>query len=83
MSPERRKEIEDFILAKINSLVDWYCNGDAVDCAETRQNIRRDLDCILRETEEKYLLKPFKKRLGVRSIGNGQLKVAWEDRALN
>lgn len=56
MNDEKRKEAVDWLMARLHSLRDWYSLGAAVDCEETRKNLRRDLDDLLGEFLKKFKL---------------------------
>ena len=67
LSSSRKEEIKKFINRRIDSIMDWYTHAEAVDCAETRKNINKDLDSILPEVEKKFNLKKIDMVIRVRS----------------
>lgn len=76
------EQVKLYLLQRVVCVMEWYTTG-AVDCPETRTNVNRDLMSVLRETERKFGIKPFKRVLRCCSDGSGFLKVRWEERDLS
>jgi exonuclease VII small subunit len=53
------KEITKYINDRFNSALEWYNSPkEPCDvCQETLDNAQKDLDCVLKETKEKFKLK--------------------------
>ncbi len=79
-SPELKKQVRDFVDKRIKEILEWYFGPDSgvIDCEETRKNINRDLQSILRETESHFKLKPLKGRLCIRSEKGNPRVVRYE-----
>lgn len=76
------EQVKLYLMQRVLGVMEWYTTG-AVDCSETRTNMNRELASVLRETERKFGIKPFKRVLRVCSDGAGFLKVRWEERDLS
>lgn len=80
---KRKSEIRKYTERLIDAVMEWYTQGDAIDCDETRKNINKDLDSVLPRVEAKFGLKKFKKVLRARSDGKGWFTIRLEDPNLN
>lgn len=56
LSADKKSEIHKWLYTRLEEIVIWYEDCDAVD--ETLQNARKDIDKVLTEMTVKFKLKP-------------------------
>lgn len=64
------KDVEEFIYRRLDEVLEWYKGCFLLE--ETKENIHRDIDSVLRETSDKFGLKyplPFTFRVELDETG--------------